>query len=84
MADLQELMKAMDELSFDDLERLYQHILERRRPHEGWVVPPENIAKLEKVLQPLHEETAQMTEEEVNAVIDEALVEVRCERFRAG
>ncbi|GEM_PF-4854416 len=61
MADLQELIAAVDELPASDLQKLYQHIGQRLR-RSWWIVPSENIAKLEKILQPLHEETAQMSE----------------------
>jgi hypothetical protein len=79
MADLQSVMNAVDELSQDDLETLYRHIVERRLA-SWWIVPSENIAKIEEVLQPVHEEAAEMTEEEINATIDQAIAEVRRER----
>jgi hypothetical protein len=45
-----------------------------------WEVPQENIAAIEEIMRPVHEEAAQMSEEEVNAAIDEAIAEVRRER----
>ena len=79
MADLQTVMKAIDELSQEDLDKLYRHIIERRQAG-WWIVPPENIAKIEEILRPVHEEAAQMTEDEINAAIDQAIEEVRHER----
>lgn len=78
MADLQTLIVAVDELSSSDLETLYQHIIARR--HQGWVVPAENIAQIEEIMRPVHEEAAGMTEMEINDAIDDAIQEVRRER----
>jgi hypothetical protein len=79
MADLQTVIKAVDELSQDDLDKLYRHLLERRQA-SWWIVPSENVAKIEEVMRPVHEEAAQMTEDEINDVIDQAITEVRRER----
>ncbi len=79
MADLQTVIKAVDELSPDDLDELYRHIVERRQA-DWWIVSPDNIARIEEVLRPVHEEAAQMTEDEINAVIDQAIAETRHER----
>ena len=40
-----------------------------------WIVPPENLRKIDELLRPVQEEAAQMSEEEVNRVIDEAIAE---------
>lgn len=45
-----------------------------------WIVPPENLAEIAEIMRPVQEEAAQMSEE-VNAVIDEAIAEVRRERI---
>jgi hypothetical protein len=45
-----------------------------------WVVSPENLAKIDEIMRPVQEEAAQMSEEEINAVINEAITEVRRER----
>ncbi len=79
MADLQTVLKAVDELSQDELDELYRHIVDRRQA-DWWIVAPDNIARIEDVLRPVHEEAARMTEEEINAAIDEAIAEVRHER----
>lgn len=79
MADLQTIMKTVDELAQDELDILYRHIVERRHT-SWWIIAPENIAKIEEVLRPVHEEASHMTEEEINGVIDQAIAEVRHER----
>ena len=78
MADLQAVLKAVDELSQDDLDTLYRHVVERRQT-SWWIIAPENIAKLEEVLHAVHEEATTMTEEEINSTIDQAIAEVRHE-----
>jgi hypothetical protein len=79
MTDLQTMMNTIDELSQDELDVLYRHIVERRQAN-WWIVAPENIAKIEDVLHAVHEEAAQMTEAEINHAIDLAIAEVRHER----
>jgi hypothetical protein len=79
MADMQMLFRTIDELSLDERHQLKEYLEERERT-TWWVVPPENIAKMAEVMRPVQEDTAKMTEEEVNAAIDEALAEVRNER----
>jgi hypothetical protein len=79
MANLQTVIKAVDELSPEELDELYRHIVERRQA-DWWIVSPDNIARIEEVLRSVHEEAAEMTEAEINAVIDQAIAEVRHER----
>lgn len=81
MADLQGLFSQIDSLSPQDFEQLYRYMHKQRRTQRvWWVVPPENLAEIEKLLRPVHEQAAEMTEEEINALIDEAIAEVRRER----
>jgi hypothetical protein len=79
MADLETLFRAVDELSAEELEQLKDYI-EQRRAVKWRVVPPENLQQLAEIMRPVQEEAAQMTEEEINNVLDEALAEVRRER----
>jgi hypothetical protein len=79
MADLEMLFRAVDDLSPDELNKLHDYIEQRRRV-TWWVVPPENLEKVAEIMRPVQEDAAQMSEEEVNAVIDEAIAEVRRER----
>jgi hypothetical protein len=80
MTDLQALIRAIDELKPEEFEQLYDYISQRRRSVRWWVVPPENIAKIREAVIPLQEDSAKLSDEEINAVIDEALAEVRRER----
>ena len=77
--DLQSLMDAVDSLPPDDFRKLLDHMQQRRTIEIG-IVPPENLAKLKEVMRPVHEEAANMSEEEINQTIDEAIAEVRRER----
>lgn len=78
MADLQMVIRAIDELSQDELDKLYIHILERRQA-DWWIVPPENIAEIEEIMHDVHAEADQMTEDEINQAIDQAIAESRRE-----
>jgi hypothetical protein len=80
MTDLEEIFRIVDHLNPDELEQLHEYVEERRRTVTWWNVSPENIAKLETIMRPVHEEAAQMSDDDVNAAIDEAIAEVRRER----
>lgn len=79
MVDMQRLYELIDELPRQELERLDRYI-QQRRLTTVWSVPAEAIKAIEEVMRPTHELTAQMDEQEINAVLDEALAEVRRER----
>ena len=49
----------------------------QRRQTGYWLVPSENLGQILEVMRPVHEATAQMTEQEINDVTDETLDEVR-------
>jgi predicted P-loop ATPase/GTPase len=68
------MFDTVDRLAPEEFEALYQHIIERRRQQlpRVWVVPAENLRKIQELLRPV--------QEEVNRIIDEALTEVRRER----
>ena len=78
MTDMQTLFRAVDELSPDECQQLKEY-LEARDKTTWLIVPPENIAKIAEIMRPVHKNATKMTEEEINAVIDEAIVEVRRE-----
>jgi len=79
MPDLQALLDAIDRLPPDEYQQVVEHVRERRKFWVG-ILPPENIAQLEEIIKPLEEDAAKMTEVEINALIDEAVGEVRRER----
>jgi hypothetical protein len=76
MTDLQTLFRAIDELKPSELNELYRYV-EKRRHQIWWVISPEKLAEIDEIMRPVQEEAAQMPEEEVNAIIDEAIAEVR-------
>jgi hypothetical protein len=79
MVDMDMVFKAVTQMTAEEVEKLKEFI-EQREKVTWWVVPPENLAKLAEITRPLQEDAAKMTEEEINAVIDEAIAEVRRER----
>ena len=76
MTDLQMLFRAVDKLTPEERQQLLDYI-EQRDKVTWWVVPPESLAEIREIMRPVHEDSANMTEEEINAVIDEAIAEVR-------
>ena len=83
MTDLQTLFRVVDELQPDELNQLNDYIQQRRRV-TWWIVPSENLQKIAEVMQPVQQDAEYMTEDEINAVIDEALDEVRRERRQSS
>ncbi|MBC7810618.1 MAG: hypothetical protein H7175_05695 [Burkholderiales bacterium] len=79
MADLRTLFRAVDELSREELKQLREYV-EHRQRNAWWIVPPENLAQIAEVMRPVREAADQMSEDEINAAIDEAINEVRRER----
>lgn len=77
MSDLQHLLTEIDELSSEDLEEVYRHIVVQRRQPLYWLVPGENLKAIEEIMQPVYDQSAEMSDDEINAVIDEAVDEVR-------
>lgn len=79
MTDLQELLTTIDDLSADDLEQVYRRVVQRRSP-AYWLVPGANLKAIQEIMRPVYEQTASMSDEEIDNAIDEALSEVRRER----
>lgn len=79
MTDLQNLLTTIDELSPDELEEVYRHVVQRRQP-SYWLIPGENLKAIQDIMRPVYEQTATKSDEEINTVIDDALSEVRRER----
>lgn len=76
MPVLEKLYRLVDQLPREDLEELNRYI-QQRRTMAVWAVAPEDIKAIEDIMRPTHELTAQMSEGEINSVLDEALSEVR-------
>lgn len=80
MTDLQEIFRTIDSLNPEEFEQVLEHIEKHKRTVTWWVVPPENLAKIDELMRPVQEEAATMSEEEINSLIDDAITEVRRER----
>ena len=79
MVNMQRLYELIDALPRQELERLDRYI-QQRRLTTVWAVPAEEIRAIGELMRPTHELTDKMDEQEINAVLDEALAEVRRER----
>jgi hypothetical protein len=78
MTDLDHLLTEIDELSVEELETVYRHIVQRRQL-SYWLIPGERLKEIQAIMQPVYEQSAHLTDEAINAAIDEALDEVRSE-----
>ena len=83
MTDLQELLTVIDDLSPDELERVYRRVIQRRSP-AYWLVPGTSLKAIQDIMRPVYEQTATMSDEEIDDAIDTALSEVRRERKSAS
>ena len=72
MTDLQNLLTTIDELSPDELEEVYRHVVQRRQP-SYWLIPGENLKAIQDIMRPVYDQNAAMSDEEINTAIDDAL-----------
>jgi hypothetical protein len=79
MLNLGQVLSSIDTLSPEELETVYKHVVQRRKA-EYWLVPGEQIRRIRDIMQDVYEQTDEMSEDEINAVLDVALDEVRRER----
>ncbi len=79
MSDLQTLLAEIDELSAEELDEVYRHIVQQRLP-KYWLIPGENLQTIQTIMGPIHAQNPHLSDEEIDAAIDEALDEVRHER----
>lgn len=79
MTALEKLYQLVDNLPREELEQLNRYI-QHRRQTRVWEVAPESMQAIEVLMRPTHELTATMSDEEIDAEINEALDEVRSER----
>ena len=75
-ADLQAVLQQIDDLTPDQLEQVYRHVVQRRRA-DYWLIPGEYLRPIAEIMQPVREQAAYMSDDEINAAIDDALDEVR-------
>ena len=79
MATLETLFQEVDKLDRDELKRLYDYI-EHKRQTQWWIVSSDNLSKIDEALSAVHQEAEGMDDDEINALIDEAIDEVRREQ----
>ncbi|MBZ0280010.1 MAG: hypothetical protein K8L97_04670 [Anaerolineae bacterium] len=79
MVDMEMVFKAVNQMTREEIHQLTTYI-EQQKKTRWWVIPPDNLEKIAEVMRPVQEDAAHMTEEEINALIDEAIAEVRLER----
>jgi hypothetical protein len=79
MTDLEQVLASIDGLSSEELEVVYKHVTQRRQAGY-WLVPGENLKRIQSIMESVYQQTDLMDESEINTAIDEALDEVRRER----
>lgn len=76
---IKQLIEEIDKLPPDDLEAVYRHVAMRRQK-AYWLVGGETFQPLKTILASVHEQAADLSDDEIDAAIDEALANVRRER----
>jgi hypothetical protein len=79
MVDIQTLFTAIDQLEPRELIQLRDYV-ERRAQTLIWTLSPDQLRAIDDVLRPVQAEAADMSEEEVKTILDEAINDVRHER----
>jgi hypothetical protein len=79
MSVIEDILAAIDKLNPDEQYKVYTY-LKQKQQTMWWTVSPNNLQKIDNALRSLHEEAAQLSEDEINALIDEVIDEVRYER----
>lgn len=79
MVNIEAVFRVVDQMTSEERDQLRDY-LDQRDKVTWWIVPPENLEKIDEIMRPVQEDAAGMSEEEVNALVDEALTEVRRER----
>ncbi len=77
MVQLERILHDLEELSPTELDVVYRFILQYRQPTSFWLIPGENLKAIQTIMQPVYEQSAHMSDEEIDAIIDETLDEVR-------
>ena len=76
MVDMQRLYQLIDELAPQELEQLSLY-LQQRRVRSVPAVPAEVRNAIEQLMHPPHDLRDVMDQDEINAVLDEAIAEIR-------
>jgi hypothetical protein len=79
MVDIRTLFTAIDQLEPRELIQLRDYV-ERRAQTLIWTLSPDQLRAIDDVLRPVQAEAADMSEEEVKTILDEAINDVRHER----
>lgn len=80
MVNMQMIFKAVDEMTTEQINELKGYLEEKQRVVKWAIIRPEDLQEFKEIMRPMREDAVNMTEAEVNAVIDEAIAEVRRER----
>ena len=83
MSDLRDILAAVDALTTEDLVKLRRYVDEKTRT-VIYSLSPEQLAELDELFRPVQDDAAGMTDQEIDAAIEEAVMEVRHERKTKG
>jgi DNA-directed RNA polymerase subunit F len=78
MVNLQILYTTIDQLDTDELLKLRAYI-EQKTHLSIWSLSPQQLAEIDAVMQPVQSEAADMSEDEIKAILDDVIAEVRHE-----
>lgn len=76
MIDLQSVIAAIEDLTREDREQVYQYLAQRHTARH--ILPAESPVRIDELMKPVQDQAEQMTENEVFATIDQTITAVRC------
>jgi hypothetical protein len=76
MSVVEDILAAIDKLNPDEQHQVYKY-LKQKQQSTWWIVSSENLERIDEAFRPVQEEAANMPEDEINALIDEAIAEAR-------
>lgn len=79
MVDMQVLFSVIDNLNANEFRQLREYI-EKRAQTKLYTLTTDQLRAIDEAMRPVQQEAESMGEEEINAVIDSAIAEVRRER----
>jgi len=80
MANMENVFKLLETLNPDELLQVQNYINKRNETLRVWAVNPQAIEALESTFAPIRKQAESLSDDEIDAAIDEALDEVRREQ----
>lgn len=75
MDAFKDIVAAVDKLNPDEQHKLYKY-LKQKQQSTWWVISSDNLQAIDKTLSAVQQEAESMSDDEINALIDEAISQI--------